>query len=202
MPAGITNRAADNWRPLLAIAEIAGGEWPEHANRIAEGMVNAAVDDDNGSIREMLLTDIRTIIEARKAECISSVALTNQLQKMEGRPWPEWAAGKPMSPNALARQLKAFGIAPSLMRIAPAKTPCRGYRCEQFTMPSRATCPLSEPLHRYKAQKTGKLAPQQPLHNTLQEPLHANRRHCSRPPTEPSSKRRCERVAVRPAAHP
>ena len=28
MPAGVFNRAADNWRPLLAIADAAGGEWP------------------------------------------------------------------------------------------------------------------------------------------------------------------------------
>src|SRR6516164_5992983 len=29
MPPGIINREADNWRPLLAIAHEAGGEWPE-----------------------------------------------------------------------------------------------------------------------------------------------------------------------------
>ncbi|MBM3566047.1 MAG: DUF3631 domain-containing protein, partial [Alphaproteobacteria bacterium] len=29
MPDGIINRAADNWRPILAIADVAGGEWPE-----------------------------------------------------------------------------------------------------------------------------------------------------------------------------
>ena len=36
MPAGIFNRAADNWRPLLAIADAAGGEWPRRARRAAE----------------------------------------------------------------------------------------------------------------------------------------------------------------------
>jgi Protein of unknown function (DUF3631) len=29
------NRRADNWRPLIAIAELAGGNWPEAAQRIA-----------------------------------------------------------------------------------------------------------------------------------------------------------------------
>jgi Protein of unknown function (DUF3631) len=28
MPAGILNRTADNWRPLLSIAYLAGGIWP------------------------------------------------------------------------------------------------------------------------------------------------------------------------------
>ena len=37
MPAGIGNRTADNWRPLIAIADVAGGDWPERARRIAVG---------------------------------------------------------------------------------------------------------------------------------------------------------------------
>src|SRR5262249_24451295 len=28
MPWGVFNREADNWRPLLAIAAVAGGDWP------------------------------------------------------------------------------------------------------------------------------------------------------------------------------
>jgi hypothetical protein len=35
MPASIYNRAADNWRPLLAAADATGGEWPERARRAA-----------------------------------------------------------------------------------------------------------------------------------------------------------------------
>jgi putative DNA primase/helicase len=35
MPAGIHNRAADNWHPLLVIADLAGGEWPERARQTA-----------------------------------------------------------------------------------------------------------------------------------------------------------------------
>jgi nucleoside-diphosphate-sugar epimerase len=35
MPATIYNRAADNWRPLLAMAELAGGEWPNRARQTA-----------------------------------------------------------------------------------------------------------------------------------------------------------------------
>ena len=31
MPDGIEDRNADVWEPLLAIADLAGGEWPERA---------------------------------------------------------------------------------------------------------------------------------------------------------------------------
>ena len=36
-PAGLHDRAADNWRPLLAIADAVGGAWPERARRAAGG---------------------------------------------------------------------------------------------------------------------------------------------------------------------
>jgi hypothetical protein len=42
MPLTITNRDADNWRPLLAIADPAGGEWPARARVIAETMTDKA----------------------------------------------------------------------------------------------------------------------------------------------------------------
>src|SRR5439155_9520403 len=31
LPPGAFNRLADNWRPLLAVAQIAGGDWPARA---------------------------------------------------------------------------------------------------------------------------------------------------------------------------
>jgi hypothetical protein len=35
MPEGIVNRKADNWRPLLSVADLAGNAWPERARRAA-----------------------------------------------------------------------------------------------------------------------------------------------------------------------
>jgi putative DNA primase/helicase len=39
------DRAADNWRPLLAIADAAGGAWPERARKAA--LTLAAADDQS-----------------------------------------------------------------------------------------------------------------------------------------------------------
>src|SRR5262249_58036601 len=47
MPAGLVNRTGDNWRPLLAIADAAGGEWPQRA-REAAGDARAAAGGDGG----------------------------------------------------------------------------------------------------------------------------------------------------------
>jgi putative DNA primase/helicase len=35
MPQGFSNRRADNWRPLLAIADRAAGHWPQRARKAA-----------------------------------------------------------------------------------------------------------------------------------------------------------------------
>jgi hypothetical protein len=56
MPYGIINRMADNWRPLLAIADAARGDWPERARKAAEAAHFAAGGDDASRL-ELLLSD-------------------------------------------------------------------------------------------------------------------------------------------------
>jgi putative DNA primase/helicase len=58
MPACIDDREADNWEILLAIADEAGGEWPERARRAAKA-AHAAIADDDVALLELLLADIR-----------------------------------------------------------------------------------------------------------------------------------------------
>src|SRR5262249_40600839 len=97
MPAGIYNREADNWRPLLAIADAAGGQWPERA-RDALNMAHTAEDDE--SRLAMLLADIKAEFAARKpADQLPSVSLVLALVEIEGRPWAEYRKGKPLTQN-------------------------------------------------------------------------------------------------------
>src|SRR5262249_44407691 len=39
MPAGVEDRSADMWEPLLAVADLAGGNWPELARQAATELV-------------------------------------------------------------------------------------------------------------------------------------------------------------------
>ena len=41
IPTGLDDRAADNWRPLLAVADLAGGPWPERAREAAQQLSGA-----------------------------------------------------------------------------------------------------------------------------------------------------------------
>jgi len=53
VPETLTDRAADNWRPLLAVADRAGGAWPIRARDAA--LVLSGDSMDGGSIRTQLL---------------------------------------------------------------------------------------------------------------------------------------------------
>jgi Protein of unknown function (DUF3631) len=151
MPPGVFNRVADNWRGLLAIADIAGGEWPQRA-RLALEAARAAAEDD--STRAQLLADIRTIFAERGIDRLPSGALVDALVAIEGRPWAEWKAGKPLSQNGLARLLKPLKIAPDNVRVGD-KVP-KGYYLVQFEDAFRRYLKQEggfKPLHRYNADE-------------------------------------------------
>ena len=130
MPPTVTNRDADNWRPLLAIADAAGGEWPARARVIAETMSDKAKGDDQ-SLRIMLLEDIRSVFATRGVYKLPSAELVEALLAMKDRPWPELGrAAKPITQNKLAGLLKDFDIRPCNVWVG-AK-PLKGYSREQF----------------------------------------------------------------------
>jgi hypothetical protein len=145
MPQGIFNREADNWRPLLAIADAAGDDWPERA-RDALQAAHTAKDDESRLV--MLLADVKGAFEEMKADRLASSSLIAILVELEGRPWAEYRKGKPMTQNQLARALKPIGIAPEVIRSGDS-TP-RGYTIAQF----------AEAFERYLAPE-GSFKPQQ-----------------------------------------
>jgi putative DNA primase/helicase len=117
-PPGLNDRAADNWRPMLAIAHVAGGGWPDLAATAAMALSGSREDDDN-LVR--LLADIRdtfprTPLPDPDQDCFSPTALAAALAKIEDAPWSEWRRGKPITPNGLTRLLKRCHIKPDRSR--------------------------------------------------------------------------------------
>jgi hypothetical protein len=112
-----------------AIADVAGGEWPQVARRaIVELCAGAQAADD--SIGKLLLADIRQIFDAQGVDKIGSTDLAYLLSEVETSPWGEWSQGKPLSAAKLARLLKPFEIFPHSVRMDD-KTP-KGYEREDF----------------------------------------------------------------------
>ena len=127
---GLSDRAADNWMPLLAIAEALGGTWPKEARDAATALsgVGAA---DNESIKVELLRDIQGVYQDNGRDRLSSVDLCCLLVLLEERPWGTWKHGKPMTPVQLSRLLKPFGVTSRAVRIEGQGTP-RGYHFDAF----------------------------------------------------------------------
>ncbi|MGO9418991.1 DUF3631 domain-containing protein, partial [Roseiarcus sp.] len=118
MPGGLNDRAADAWEPLVAIADLAGGEWPQRARTTALALsredLAASKDDD---IDTILLSDVRDAFTSEGADQLSSETLTNYLIGLEGRPWAEWKNGRPLTKFQLSRRLKKYGARSSSLNL-------------------------------------------------------------------------------------
>lgn len=148
---GLINRVADNWRPLFAIADAIGSDWPM---RIREAAA-ALAPRESESIGPMLLVDIKTAFDDQKTDKLASTDICETLTAMEGRPWAEWR-GKLLSPNQLARLLKPFGMTPENVRFG--NKVAKGYLRHQFEGLWKRYLPgqrVHEPLHRYNADEIG-----------------------------------------------
>ena len=62
LPEGIEDRDADVWEPLIAIADAAGGKWPEAA-RVASVALVALTREEGRSLGVQLLDDIRSVLQ-------------------------------------------------------------------------------------------------------------------------------------------
>ncbi len=129
LPEGAYNRVADNWRPLFAIAQVAGGDWPK---RVRESFAKLSkTEADEQGLGVMLLADIQQVFsEADGAERMFSKTLVDELVALTDRPWPEARRDKPITETWLARKLKPFGILSKSIRIESENL--KGYTLVDF----------------------------------------------------------------------
>ena len=126
LPRELSDRAADVWEPLLAIADLAGGDWPSRARRVAMVLSGTvSVDDDTVAIR--LLQDVRQIFTD---ETIASADLVRRLVVLEDCPWANGTGGRPITQARVARLLRPFGIRPMKLRFGT--TTANGYTKRMF----------------------------------------------------------------------
>lgn len=128
IPEELGDRAADNWRPLLAIADEAGGHWPERARKAAKALSGEG-NAVSQSLRLKLLADIREIFAAREEAEISSSDLAEALCRLPDRPWNECNRGRQITPRRVADLLAAFSIYPHKLKTGARPN---GYEQTQF----------------------------------------------------------------------
>lgn len=118
MPAGVEDRDADVWEALLAVADLAGGDWPNLARKAATELVKAARDIEP-SLNIRLLADLRAIFEGEEhkgAGQLSTKTVLAHLCLLENAPWND-LKGKPITDNQLSRRLKEYGVKPKTLRL-------------------------------------------------------------------------------------
>lgn len=116
-------RFTDTWRPLVQLADIAGGPWPKRARAC---MVAARPAEDDGAPPNVLA--LRDCVDAcdgmPENYVIKSADLVAYLRDLEERPWKD----RDLSTNKLARFLRGWGLRPRQDRT---KT-YRGYIVEKL----------------------------------------------------------------------
>jgi Protein of unknown function (DUF3631) len=136
IPDALNDRAADNWRPLLAIADLAGGDWPKGAREAA--CILSGDSHDTSSANVELLADIRKAFGNHAV--IRSADLVAALVAEVERPWAEYNRGKPISQRQVAKFLGAFRIISNTVH-PPGLPQGKGYRRADFEEAWEAYCP-------------------------------------------------------------
>lgn len=138
LPKGLKNRVADNWRPLIAIADCFGPYWAQAAREAAITFTQAYHDEDAGVI---LLSDLRDIFNRTGADRMFTIDLIAALLEIEDSGWSEYRGvrddqtPRKLSQGEMARLLKPFKIKsqpiwPKTKRISG--TSRRGFYRSQF----------------------------------------------------------------------
>jgi uncharacterized protein DUF3631 len=139
LPAEIQDRDADVWEPIIAIADMVGGNWPKLA-RVAAVALVAESKEAEPSLGVRLLSDLRTVFG--NADKMSTKMLLAALIAVEESPWGD-LRGKPLDERGLANRLRPYDIKSGPVRIGEIVS--RGYkRSDLFDAWTRYLPPLPD----------------------------------------------------------
>ncbi|MEV6876015.1 DUF3631 domain-containing protein [Amycolatopsis sp. NPDC051128] len=127
MPESITDRPADIWEPLIAVADQAGGSWPDRSRRAAVALVAEAMDA-TPSLGIRLLTDLLTVFDG--AEKMTTTDVLAGLWKLELSPWADLNRA-PLNARKLSDLLRGYGVRPTTVKINGIGS--KGYRATGVT---------------------------------------------------------------------
>lgn len=131
LPDALNDRAQDAAEALLAIADLAGGSWPERARAALCALAGEAAEDEvEDTSGVAVLRDLVTVFESAVfmfAKGATTEALIRELHAVEGAPWKKWNKGEGLDSNALARLLKKFHIRSWKKRWKSGDEPRAGY---------------------------------------------------------------------------
>jgi hypothetical protein len=138
------NRWADNWRPLISIADALG--WGAQARN---AMLMFAREYHDADIKITLLTAIRKVFDARAVDALPTKTVLDALYELDEAEWCEFRGTRGdqqphrLRETELSSMLKEFGIGPRTVwprnRSASSRS-AKGYRRSQFEDAWRKYC--------------------------------------------------------------
>ncbi len=138
-PAGLNDRATDIWEPLLAIGDLAGGDW---ATALRNAAVHLSVTTQDRSPIGALLLDLMVLFITHECDRLFSRTIVEHLQMNSDRPWAELRNGKQVTEQWLAKQLSKYRIRPRGMRVGVERR--NGYYKDDFRDVFRRYIPRAE----------------------------------------------------------
>jgi len=106
----LTDRQADLWEPLLAVADLAGGKWP-NLIRTAAVELGGEQETDEPSIGLELLGDIRQALKVVQSKgMVETYILIERLKAIPESRWTDAEYG--LTPRKLSALLKPYGVRP------------------------------------------------------------------------------------------
>lgn len=133
MPKGIEGRAREISEPLLMVANVAGGHWPETAAQaVRELMLGENELEPELPLTARLLMDLRTVFGDAKQ--LSTVTIVNRLYDLEGAPWLELWPHAGTAPMELSALLTPLGVGPVKLWDQREKRSLQGYKAPMLSM--------------------------------------------------------------------
>lgn len=135
----VEDRPADVWEPLVALADRAGGTWPEVARSACSALAGEGQTRE-ASLGIRLLTDLRDIFG--DTDKLSTTTVLDALNDLDEAPWGD-LHGKALDSRGLARRLRQYGIGSTKVKIGDISV--RGYRREDLWDTWQRYCPETPP---------------------------------------------------------
>jgi len=111
LPDALSDRQQDICEPLLAIADLAEGDWPQIARAAVTKLCTQEEDASNGV---KLLSDIKAVFDSTVADRLPTEQILEELVEIEDSPWAIWWQDDLKNQKVakvaakLARMLKAY----------------------------------------------------------------------------------------------
>ena len=137
----LEDRAADTWEPLIAVADLAGRDWPCRARHAATVLTADRDQGANVSDRIRLLADCRAAFG--DADALPTTTLVTRLRSDPEAPWSDHGPTG-ITPMRLAALLRQYDIRSANIRFSEPIGQVKGYYRADFTDTWARYCPPRE----------------------------------------------------------